>query len=445
MRAPLRQFSRRAWVFGLTGAGVCAGPQTDSGKPAAKNSMDEGFRRFSRREQVTIQADPRAITAASSPATPRRDNVPGEQAILGRYVNDRLNSRAPAPLGAARTLKRVWGLDLRMKVAPIAIAQSGDRALVFSLSDWVLCDLAGKQIARGLLQHGEARLDPGRQLFYAPNFAGLIVAYRLSDGGVEFNAFFRSTKRYFRSFITRFERRMILLSTELHLDMGKPEPENTILEVSDLGDPANQKSFGQKGEPRVVAELVRATRSAFVALHREAVVYATADRIYGLDLNLTVRRILTGSFQPVAISLDDSGHVYLLAEEGNRTVLSYLTMAGERRFAYSLPEGVHPSYAPIIGYDHTVYLLTSGMIYAVGVDGKERWARPAGAAGGAMVGSDDALVVSEGPAIAAYSGSLGRRELIRHEAPFVTAPTLFAPGRILAATESTLYLFEAAG
>ena len=423
--------------------GACARPQRDAGKPAVKNNMDDGFKRYSRREKVVIQADPRPIVPGSRPAPPAREYLPREPAILGRYVNDRLNSRAPVSLGAVRPLKIAWSLDLHMQDPPLAIAQSGYRALVFSMSDWVLCDLAGKQVARGVLQYGETRLDPGRQLFYAPNFAGLIVAYRLADGGVAFNAFFNSTKEYFRSFITRYDRRMILLSTELHLDMGQPEPENTILEISDLGDPANQKSFGEKGEPHVVADLVRATQSAYLALHREALIYTTTDRIYALDLNLAVRRILTGSFEPVAISLDGSGQIYLLAEEGGRTVLSHINIAGERLFAYSLPDGVRASYAPIIGYDHTVYVLTSSMIYAVGIDGKERWVRPAGGCRGAVVSSDDVLIASEGSTIVAYFGSQQAQEIARLEASIATAPALFAPGRLLAATDSKLYLVEA--
>lgn len=405
--------------------------------------MDDGFRRNSKRDKVVIQAAPRAIVAGAVPAPPLREYPPAEPAILGRYVNDRLNSRVAASLGPFRSLRPAWSLELNMQDPPIAIAQSGNRALVFSMSDWVLCDLSGKLVARGVLQYGETRLDPGRQLFYAPNFAGLIEARRLTDGGVAFRAFFNSTKDYFRSFLTRHDRRMILLSTELHLDMGKPEPENTILEISDLGDPADQKSFGQKGEPRVVADLVRATQAAFIAVHREAILYATKDRVYALDLNLVVRRILTGSFEPVAISLDDGGYVYLLAEEGARTVLSCISIAGERLFAYSLPEGVRATYAPIIGYDHTVYLPTPGMIYAVGVDGKERWARPAvGGCHGAVVTNDDVLIVSEGMTIAAYLGSDERRQIADLEKPVAAAPVLFAPGRLLAASESTLHLFE---
>jgi hypothetical protein len=406
--------------------------------------MDDGFTRYSNRDKVTIQAHPRAITPGSKIVPQERETPPADTAILGRYANDRLNSRAVVPLGNSRIFRPSWRHEMGLDSPPVGIAQSGGRILVFSVSKWALFDLSGKKVGEGVIKLGEVRLDAGRQMFYAPDFSGLVAAYRLSDGALAFDAFFNSGQNYFRSFVARRERLLVLLSSELQIDMGKPEPQNTILEVSDLGDPANQKTFGEKGEPIVVADLVRNTQLAYVALHGNVIVYATENRIYGLDMKLAVHQILTGTFVPVAISLDGLGRIYLLAMEGGRTVLSCITVGGERLFAFALPPGVTSNHAPIVGYDHTSYIVTESRIYAVSPLGNERWSGvTAGRCAGAMVTPDDRLIAAEGSVIAVYDGTGERHELARLPESIAVAPVLFAPGRILAASGTALYLLEA--
>jgi hypothetical protein len=164
--------------------------------------------------------------------------------------------------------------------------------------------------------------------------------------------------------------------------------------------------------------------------------------IYIMDWDLNVKSAWDGEFEPQAISLDEAGRIYMNVKTADRSEMWLLSQNGERYYAFALPGGpLHLPIPPIVGYDHTAYILAGDQIYSVAPDGKLQWARAAAAKiGGAAVTPGDELLVSEGPEVVAYGKKGDRRKIWSSSGePLTTPPVTAAGGQLLAASSTTLY------
>jgi hypothetical protein len=243
-----------------------------------------------------------------------------------------------------------------------------------------------------------------------------------------------------RAFMARRGSRFISVSIMMRTDPDLPDPEVSMFEVTDLRDPAFKKSYKDAGGPVEIADLARASSLLLGAMQADTVLLATHDRIFFADLAGELNTALAGTFAPVSMSLDETGRMYLVVESEGRQSLWLLTQAGERLYAFAMPEGHKASHPPIIGYDHSVYLLAGGQIICVAPDGNPRWLKSAaGRTGGAVVTADDQLLVSEGNEVAAYGVRGDRRLVHRFEEQLVTAPIIIDGDRILVASDRRLF------
>ena len=72
------------------------------------------------------------------------------------------------------------------------------------------------------------------------------------------------------------------------------------------------------------------------------------------------------AFEPVALSLDEHGYAYLIAQVGSRLQYWMVSTDGTRAIQFELPPPLLSlSRPPIIGYDKHVYLTGNGLIMAI--------------------------------------------------------------------------------
>jgi outer membrane protein assembly factor BamB len=403
--------------------------------------MADLFTSYWHQEPVNLGVIPLAIHPAQ-PVTVGVARPEPDTSVRRRFINDERNSRLTGALGRSKW-EMLWRADLPPTLEPTRLLASGDRALLYGAL-WQLCDTKGHLIATGSRGPGEITLDPERKLFFATDQFGLVAAYRTQDGQKSFALSLYYGQAFERLFLARRDNHLIATGMHLAVDGHAPTPDMSDIEIVDMGDPAHQKSWNDENGPVVAADLIRQSRRFFVAMHGGTIALSTEDRVYLLDLNLKFRAALAGSFTPVEMSLDELGRIYLLADTGSQHALWLVTPAGERLYVFELPHGSSALYPPIIGYDHTAYVISHGYIYAVGQDGKLNWSRQSsGPIAGATVTADDKLLTSEGNKLVAWDHT-GERELL-YSAPsdeFTTAPVLLNTGELLVGSRAQLYCLK---
>jgi hypothetical protein len=165
-----------------------------------------------------------------------------------------------------------------------------------------------------------------------------------------------------------------------------------------------------------------------------------------MDWDLTIRHGLEAGFDPVTMSLDEAGRIYLVVKIDGRNVLWLVTPEGGLLYAFEFqPGSPPPDYPPIIAYDHSVYLVSGAQILALGPDGKLNWTRAANSTvKGGFVTPDQLLVVTEGDSITSWNAQGRRTVLFSTGGDMLQTPPVLAPaGELLAASETRLYCLSA--
>jgi outer membrane protein assembly factor BamB len=127
----------------------------------------------------------------------------------------------------------------------------------------------------------------------------------------------------------------------------------------------------------------------------------------------------------------------------DRTWLWVLTPTGQRTAAYALkPEHGNVLAPPVIGYDHTIYLVASGLV-AFDAYGDLLWEQwPRGRFGGAGATTDGKLLVVAGD-LSTYDAK-GQQTML-FAAPgvtLVTPPAMSAAGEIFAASKDMVFCLK---
>ena len=406
-----------------------------------KAKMADVFTTYWDRNPVDLAVTPVPIRPATTAFQPARAPAAADGAGRRCFINDARNSRVPHPAGTNPWRQR-WRSELS-GAAPVCLMSAGDRILIQGPLTWSLWTTEGKHIRAGSLQFAAVSIDRETARFFSANNAGLVQAWRVDDGTHSFSVALYYGHTYGRTFIARRDQRLLTVSTELPEDPHGLEPENSIIEVTDLKD-REPRSYDQPGGPVVMADLIAPTKLLITALHDRSAVVATTDRVYRLNLDLKFQAALTGSFTPKVMSLDEAGRIYLVAESDGRTNLWLMSPEGERYYSFLFPPGATTEYPPIIGYDHTVYLITGEHVVAVGTDGKLKWSRsPGGRIAGAVITTDDRLVVAAGSEILAYDSKGERRTLFQASGDsFVTPPIFTDASHLVVASAGALYSLE---
>lgn len=392
---------------------------------------------------VKLGVAPRAIQPAEKPAPLGRAAPAADLSVPRAYVDDRLNSRLAERLGAPARFRTAWKADLPEDLQASTVLWARDRVAVGGLLGWRLFGRDGKAIGGGLPGPSDFALDPERSVFYVADRAGLLAARRLRDGELASEMSFYGGEQWERRFVARRGGRLVTVSVETQPNPDRPPADRSMLEVTDLRDPSMQKSYDEQGGPVVMADLVRKSSLLLAALDGDSIVLATENHVYVVDLATEIKQALTGSFRPVALSLDETGRIYMLVLVEDQLYLWSVTQSGERLYSFALPPAARPEHPPVVGYDHTVYLASGTSILAVAQDGKLSWSRTTKAyIGGATVAADDQLLVSEGSEIAAYNASGERRVVSVIPAAAATPPILTDRGELLVASSETLFCLQ---
>ncbi|MEK7404891.1 MAG: PQQ-binding-like beta-propeller repeat protein [Acidobacteriota bacterium] len=402
--------------------------------------------------EVTRQIDltePQEVTltgALIEPGTPSplsRAALPAEPGCPRRYCTAELNSRLPASLpGGDWRIK--WQASLNPALPPAAIIAGADRVVTQGAGLWQLFDAAGKELAQGRLGFGEVVLDPRHRLFYALHRSNMLTAHQMSDGAAAFRTSPAYGDIFRRPFLGRAGNRLLLVGVERQIPAMPPRPPTrSLVEFIEFSEPPKVHANGLLFSVTRRGRLDLGTAKLIAAMRGETFLLAVPGRIYLADISLNVQRAFDAEFEPLLMSLDESGRIYLVVSIGEeQKALWVLSPEGKRLGAFALkPEHQALVAPPIVGYDHRIYLLTRALVVALDAEGKLLWERPAGgAAAGAGVTVDDRLLVSAGEEIAVFDANGERRMLYRFRGqPLLTPPVLTAAGEILVASAQRLY------
>jgi hypothetical protein len=439
-------------ALGVVLTALAQGPPNQGSRPefgaqqSRNPNMNHLFARFWADKPVSPLEPSRPIRPAEKlPLLPRAAPT-GVASVSQLFVDAERNSRLATKLGPmledrVRKWKVHWLADTSEYMRPFALLHLSQRTVLYGDSDWQLFDAGGRTVRNGPLGASGVALDPERQVFYAADQFGTIAARRLLDGDPTFSVALHQGTKFARRYIAPSGRLLVTSSFEIPVDAHEPDPEYSIVETTDLGEPQDVKRWDEDHGPPVIQDLVCKTMFMLATLHGGSIVLALRNGVYVLDLNLEIRRALTGTFSPVELSLDEAGRIYLILQSGSGTALWLVTPEGERLYSFQLPPGISDvSSPPIVGYDHTVYLLAGQHILAVAPDGKLDWSKPAaGTIAGAVVTADDQLLVSEGNAVTAWSRESERRVLYTFPEALSTPPVLTETGDLLVASQLHLY------
>jgi hypothetical protein len=314
------------------------------------------------------------------------------------FVNDARNSRLAQPLGDDE-----WRVVLHVPIDATSRAShvlfTADRAVLESEGPWQLLDLAGRTIARGYRDGGSVTLDPEHDLLFCADTAGSLRAHRLRDGVRVHSVPLTRGRSFERRFVARSGSRLLVVSRERQLDPHATAPADaTMLEVTDLGDPPRADADGFLLSAVGQGDLLLRELNVHVALQGDEIVLASRDRVVRLGTDLAFRSVLADTFEPVAMSLDETGCVHLLVRTAAGVRLWLLTPSGERTYDLGVADEFGAVVAPpVVAWSHATFLLAERRILAVGADGVPLWeCRTAGAVAGGTVAADDQLLVAAG-------------------------------------------------
>jgi hypothetical protein len=418
--------------------------QSKNGQPALKEKttmFDTGFTERYSGSPVTVDASPVPIRPAAAVQPPPAPVVPGEG--IRMFVNDRLNSRVGESLASA-TLALEHQAAIEPGFQPLYTVKAGQRILLQGIAAQLFSlDLTPLQKITG--GYGQAVLYPAKNLAYAPDIrGGILGAFDLETGKKVYALSLLNGYGYSREWYTRRGNRIFVASLQAMVDPHESMPEFSTLEICQLNEPETTDDFGFLRSTEQ-ANLIRKAQHLVAASPEGAIVVAFEDHVFLLDWNLKIRIDLLGEFHPVKVSLDEAGTIYLVVDEkdaAKRSALWLVRSNGERGMRLPLDRPASSLIAPpVIGYDHTIYLVARDVITAVSPVGEVMWARRSqGNFAGAVVTPDHRLLVSDGPELITLDPTGQRTTVFHASEPLVTPPLVIEGGKVLVASPRNLYL-----
>ena len=412
-------------------------------------TMNTIFYRDDVEKPMSLSVSPTKVRAARDPWAPAPQSPDPAHGFYSRpYANAMRNSRIPYSSGGGFR-KILWEADLDASSRPRFVLNGGGRLLVQKDFAWELFDDQGSPIIRGGSGAGDIFLDTKDGLYYANAQNGLVVARKLLDGKEAYAFFPMFGSGYVRTVLTREKRNVWVIGIEIpQVSHTASRPaEYTVMEIQDLGESLKRDEDGVLMSNLQVATMITRPVPLLTAMMGTELVLGAPNHVYIADERLNVTRDIEFAGIPEMMSLDEEGRIYLVAqaEDDNKVavrVLMVLSSDGNELMRTQLSNHSDNIITPpIVGYNHTTYLLQGDTIAAIGVDGKSRWKTFAGGTiVGAVAMADGKLLVSAGNIIASYAAN-GEREVqfaIENE-QWATPPVITATGNLIAASDKKLY------
>ena len=356
---------------------------------------------------------------------------------LRPFANERLNSRLASALPHGDWKIR-WTASLPSSGLFTAILHSGERTLITGRAEWRLFDKAGHQLAADVTTGDDAEIDPAHGLFYIPNRYGNLAAYRLADGHADYRFPVEGTPDYSRTLVHRFDNKFAVASSKRSVNPMNPTPVRiSALEMHELTEPRRMDQDLLTSEHQIAIRQYEASR-LYTAFHGNLLaVTALTNVLEYLDPALIVKRNYSGTFEPQALSLDETGRVYMLVQNA----LWLVSHRGEV-LEVKLDSPVLP-LPPIVGHNHAIYLVGVNQVTAITEGGKIAWhfSSTTGRIAGAMITGDDQLLTAAGSAVVILNPTTGAPTVLHDfgKEVIIAPPVLTSGGELMVATVNHLY------
>ena len=361
------------------------------------------------------------------------------------FANEMLNSRTPVKV-SGRLLEIRWKVPLDPFFPANFILTANDNYIAFGSGRWQLLDAGGKSEAADFLGNSDIIFDAVHGLFYYADRFGQIAAVGLSSREKLFTMQVNGLEDVERKFIYRNNGSFLIADKIVNKNPHNPSPNRfVLLESYAMDDPplvenGNLTSYKELNQTYFSAE------NSAAAANKDTFVCAINNKIIISGTDLKLKSELDGEFTPITLSLDESGRIYMtIINSEHKLALWVVSSEGELLVDTQIPvENQLNSIPPIVAYNHSIFLVFSDRVFSYSEDGNLRWQSfTGGETGGAVVTSDNKLLLSEGEYIMQFNES-GEREFI-FQFPgerLTTPPVVNTNNEIIAATEGSIYLLS---
>ena len=390
------------------------------------------------------------INASPTEMQKRRDPLPpfpvasagGSDDFVRAFANDQRNSRVNVSLGKTRW-EIAWKAELPARAPSSLLLRRGDRLLVGGSSEWYLYDVSGRYLATGELAPGGVTIDLNRGVFYLMNAMGYLAARNLADGSLKFLMEVDYGNNFMHPFVLPYSHFLLSTGIERQRNPHGSTPQTSNLQLMDLGEHPEVDSGQILRSFRTLRTIRRKTKAIDAAANLTTLVISTDDGVYFSSTELKLQKTLSGSFEPMAMSLDEMGNVYMIAHRSHRGhALLGITPGGELFCDVELPGSFGSTIVPpIVGFDHTLYVLFADRIQALQLDGALLWnVHAGGEIAGAVIMPDGNLLVSAGNLLLKYDHKGERTILATFPGEALCSQPLPGAGEeVFVATEGNLY------
>ncbi len=393
-----------------------------------------------RPQPVTVDARPLQDGAAAT-----RQNATADGAAYDHpWGNPAQNGRLAVTLPSG-TWRQHWKTELAANVQPVHVLAGGNRLLVSGGGFWQLLDTTGKSIGEGSCGPADPSLDAARGLFYVAARTGYLEARNLSDGQIHFQELLPHSEEYLRPLIAGRGDNLVIVSQETpQLSPGGVVRPNLVsVQVQRLHSPLEVDSGGM-GRLAGLQTLQIKTGVIAAAVAREAIFAAVPKRLFLIAMDLGIRTAYEADFEPLLMSVDEGGYIYLLVRVPSGQQVWGISPGGTR-FATIALDTAHetPIQPPVIGYDHRIYSVNPHQVLAVDPDGTTAWdvVAPARIAG-VGVTADGQLVASAADQVIAFGHDGKHHAIVTITGETLQTPPVIVPGgELYVAGERHLYCF----
>lgn len=379
------------------------------------------------------------------------DKPDNDFSVVTSFNNSGRNSRASIEIG-----KNIWNEKRKVpleddEATPRQILFCKDRIIVYSDTQWQLFSTEGKKITSGGLGHSEVYMDRSNDVFYFSDYNGLVQARNLKDGSHKFSMFAMYGNSYRRAMFHTKDNFIYIFSIEQQEDPhGNHVRNSSVLEVLDMGKPiaVDEKGYLESAH-RLNTISFRSIDVVTVSIN-ETWVAAAPGHIIIADKNLNIKKVLKEEFVPRAISLDQSGKIYLVVNTNDKsgntiTSLWVLSPEGEKLLSLLLPDNsVEEYFPPVIGYESNIFIPYGNKILSYNIKTKTLTENIIEMPfGGACVTAMDLLIIASGKMIYALdeSGNINYLTHVEND-KLTTNPVFIDSDHLICASEQFLYCFE---
>lgn len=404
---------------------------------------------------VDTEVTPQPIRVATLPETfvpsPPRDPAAGPTQPFG---DSRQSGRLDAQLGDPRAV--VWipryATPLRPDTRAHSVLAYGD-AVVVQAAVWQLFGAAdGRLRGAGRTGTSPVAISPTDGTLRWVDLEGRLTAATLDRGEpIWTHGLFHGDGATYPFLAVRGDH-AVVLGADRFVDPEAPfhPPPTLAVEALTITRPLSIAAGGILESVTGPGALTtaRGESDIFGAADDDVVVVAWRDHVMTLDFDLTPHRVLTGTFEPRAVSVGD-GRVYLIVRTAAGPRLWMLNAQGEQVFSATLPdEATETLVPPIVAPDHRVFVVTSKRIVAFSPIGDRLWEfAPTQGRPYAAVSADGWLLVAVDQSVGVLDVDGHGHSLFAVPGEVLRTPPVLTPeGDILVASERSLlcYRYEAA-